>query len=149
MCWGAGGLRAIAIPPPLSPAVVVTRAVARRLDGVEWRPEPTLRTPLGLFAGAHFVVPVYIEVVGLLHERETLVQSLREATLATPQLQAPPVEPYVAVFVLHQVVSVVAVHKHLFEQAVGLSLRLETGLWTMERIYKHQEFVTLTMYDRV
>lgn len=104
--------------------------MARRLDGVERRPGPTLRAPLGQVAGAHNVVSVYIEVVGLLHERETLVQPLREATLAAPQLQAPSVEPYVAVVVLHQVVSVVAVHKLLFEQAVGLSLRLEACLLT-------------------
>lgn len=51
-----------------------------------------------------------------------------QATLATPQLHPSPVEPYVAVFVLHEVVSVVAVHKLLLEQAVGLFLRLESCL---------------------
>lgn len=117
---GARGLRAVAVPPPLMPAVVVARAVARRLDGVLRRgPEPTLRTPLGrrglAGAGTHFVVPADVEVVRLLHEREALVQALREPALAAPHLQAPPVEPYVAVVVLHQVVSVVAVHKFLFE----------------------------------
>lgn len=78
-------------------------------------------------------MPVDVEVLGLDHERETLVQALREPALPAPQLQAPPVEPYVAVFVLHQMVSVVAVHKLLFEQAIGLSLRLEVGLLTIEK----------------
>lgn len=127
-------LRAVAVPPPLMPgAVVVADAVARRLDGVQrWGAEPTLRAPLGQVAGAHYVVPAYIEVVGLLHEREALVLPLRQATLASPQLDAPPVEPYVAVFVLHQVVPVVAVHKLLFEQAVRLSLRLGACLLAMK-----------------
>lgn len=69
------------------------------------------------------------------------MQSLREATLAAPKLQAPPVEPYVAVLVLHQVVSVVAVHKLLFEQAVGLSLGLEACLLAKKRTYKHQGLI--------
>lgn len=126
-----GRLRAVTIPPPLMSAVVMADAVTRRLNGVlGWRPEPTLRTPLGQVAGAHFVVPVYIEVVGLLHERETFVQPLRETTLAASQLDASPVEPYVAVFVLHQMVSVVAVHKLLFEETGGLSLCLVACLCT-------------------
>lgn len=115
--------------------MVVPHAVAGALDGVlRRRPEPTLRAPLGQVSREHVVVPVYVEVVGLLHEGETLVQPLVEATLAASQLQPAPVEPYVAVFVLHQVVSVVAVHKLLFEQAVGLSLRLSSCLRAMSKI---------------
>lgn len=75
-------------------------------------------------------MPVDVEVVGFLHEGEALVMPLDEAALPAAQLDAAPVEPYVAVFVLHEVVSVVAVHKLLFEQAVGLSLRLVPRLST-------------------
>lgn len=124
------GLRAIAIPPPLMPAVVMADAMARRLDGVRRRPEPTLRirAPFGQVSGKHSVVSVDVEVVGLLHEGEALVVPFGKAALAASQLDAASVEPYVAVFVLHEVISVVAVHKLLFEQAVGLFLRLEPCL---------------------
>lgn len=96
------------------PAVVVAHAVARGLDGVLRRRSPTLRAPR-LRVGQQVVVPVDVEVVVLLHEREALVQPLGQPALAAPQLHATPVEPYVSVFVLDQVVSVVAVHKFLFE----------------------------------
>lgn len=109
------------------PAVVMAHAVAGRFDGVLGRgAEPTLRVgaPLGQLSSEQGVVPVDVEVVGLLHEGEALVMPLGETALPTPQLHATLVEPYVAVFVLHQVVSVVAVHELLFEQAVGLLHRL-------------------------
>lgn len=119
------------------PAVVVAHAVAWRLDGVRGgRPEPTLRVgaPLGQVSGEHSVVSVDVEVVGLLHEGEAFVVPFGQATLAAPQLHAATVEPYIAVFVLHEVVSVVAVHKLLFEQAVRLFLRLESSLWTTKAL---------------
>lgn len=117
------------------PAMVMAHAMARRLYGVRrGRPEPTLRVraPLGQVSGEHSVVSVDVEVVGLLHEGEALVVPFGQATLAASQLHAATVEPYVTVFVLREVVSVVAVHKLLFEQAVRLLLRLESSLWTIK-----------------
>lgn len=58
---------------------------------------------------------VYIEVVGSYHEGEALVVPLGYLTLHAFHLRASPVETYVSVFVLHQVVSVVAVYKFLLE----------------------------------
>lgn len=127
--FGGVGLRSVAVPSPLIPAVVVADAMAWLFDGVGRRGAvPTLRA----VPCENVVVPVYIEVVGHLHEGQAFVEPLGEAALATPQLHPSPVEPYVAVFVLRQAVSVVAVHKLLFEETVGLPLRLESCLRTKQ-----------------
>lgn len=103
--------------------------VTRRLDGVlRRRAQSTLRMP-GPVRGDHGVVPAYVEVLVFLHEGEAVVGALGEATLQSSQLQPAPVEPYVSVVVLYQVECTVAVHKLFFEQAIGLSLRLKSGLW--------------------
>lgn len=102
------------------PAVVVTYA-ARGLDGVlRRRPGSTLRAP-GHVPAEDVIVVFYIEIVGYLQERETLVLPLRDLALSTSHLATSPVEPYVSVFVPHQVVAVVAVYKFFFEQTVRLS----------------------------
>lgn len=119
----------------------MANAVARRFDGVRRRSAvSTLRT----VPCENVVVPVYVEVVGNFHEGQAFVEPLGEAALATAQLHSSAVESYVAVFVLRQTVSVVAVHKLFFEKAVGLSLRLESCLWTKDIKFSYIDFMTKT-----
>lgn len=82
--------------------VVVAEAVAGLLDGVLWgRSESTLRAPLGDVASELGIVPVYVEVVGLLHEGETLVKPVLEPAAWPPQLQPARVEAHEAILVPH------------------------------------------------
>lgn len=110
------------------PAMIVAE-VARRFYGILRRwPLSTLRAPLGRIAGYHSIVSVDVEVVGLLYERETLVLSIGNVTLPASHLYSLSVEAYVSILVLHQMISVVAVHKFLFEETSRLSFGLESRL---------------------
>lgn len=83
------------------PVVMMTDVTGRLYGVLRWRPKSTLWAKFRQVARNHSIVPVYIEVVRLLHEGKALVLMIWYVTLPAFHLETPTVEPYVSIFVLH------------------------------------------------